>query len=281
MSEALDHLKAVASEFRATVTSENSDSFIVRFEVVRADEAVEVFHLRVVDGTVNEAIPKVFECEPQRLPTFCLERHIVGTGSFCLSWNPGEPSEVLDAETARAFWSRVDRFLQCQLTASALRKWPAQRNARAHGKAAGYQNIAENLAAQLGPNALRDLRVSKFTVQRVVTRGKVRLELHRDGQRVARIAINGSLISTMTRCLCDESARTRVSIGECHDHAEVVADLIRALYLWRETHSEFIRTIVAGGSHCCGTLDVCEIRRAGAALSTPALPIHLEAGNGG
>lgn len=272
MSDALDYLKAVALDFGATVMSEDVDAFTVRFHVVRADAVVEVFHLRIVD---SEFIPKVFECEPRRLPTSCIDRHIVGNGAFCLSWNPGEPSAVTDASSAAKFWSRVDRFLQCQLTASELRQWPARSNARAHAKAATYQHHAEVLAAQLGPNVQRDLQRARLTVQHVAKRGKVKFELLRNGRRVARVTSGGPLVTTMTRCICDESAITGLSIGDCHDHAEVVADLIRTIYLWRRTHGKFVRDLVAAGQRCCGTLDVCEIRNAGA-LIEPSKPQELQ-----
>jgi hypothetical protein len=60
MSIVLDHLKAVASEFSATVTAEESDFFTAYIDVVRPGGTIEAFHLRIVG---NEAFPKVCECD--------------------------------------------------------------------------------------------------------------------------------------------------------------------------------------------------------------------------
>jgi E2 ubiquitin ligase family protein len=264
VSASLDFLKIVASEFRTTVMSEESDAFVVRFEAIRASGETEVFHLRIVD---SGDIPRVYECEPQRLPTRCLDRHILGDGWFCLSWPPGEASEVRDETTARLFWSRVERFLQCQLAANALRRWPAQSNVRAHGDAAAYQDRAEELAAQFGPVVLQDVRLQRFKVALAAKPGRVRLELLRTGRRVARIHCKGGLVTTMTRCFCDEATANDVAIGACRNHAQIAPDLIRAIYLWHKKHEEFVQGLVASGYRCCGTLDVCEIRNAGAPLN--------------
>jgi hypothetical protein len=266
VSVSLEHLKAVASDFLATVSSETPDSLVVRFEIVRADGVREIFHLNIVD---NGSFPKVSEREPHRLPSRCRDRHIRGDdGWFCLSWNPGEPSEVVDAETARAFWSRLDKFLQAQLTASTLRRWPAQSNARAHGDAAAFQDLAEEIAAQFGPNVLRDVRLRRFKVARAIKPGKVRLELLRDGRRVARVPLRGGLITAKTRCFCDEAAITAAEIGVCRNHAELAPALIRAIDRWHTEHDAFVRKLVASGYRCCGTLGMCEMRSAGAPLST-------------
>jgi hypothetical protein len=262
MSIVLDYLKAVASEFCATVTSEESNFFTAHIDVFRPGGGIEVFDLRIVD---NEAFPKVYECEPRRLPAWCLERHILGDGWFCMSWNPGEPSAVSDEPSARAFWSRLDRFLQSQVTASTLGKWPAPSNARAHGgDAAMFQQRAEEIAAQFGVNLLRDLRRGELTVVRVVKSGKVRLELLRHGRRVARLALKGGLVTTMTRCFCDTANSTRAPIGACGDHAKLAPELIRAIYCWRKEHAEFVRERIVNGRECCGSLEVCELRSAGA-----------------
>lgn len=268
MSVVLDHLKAVASEFRATVTAEESDFFTAHIDIIRPGGTIEAFHLRIVD---NEAFPKVYECEPRRLPAWCLERHILGDGWFCMSWNPGEPSAVSDESSARAFWARLDRFLQSQLTASTLGKWPAPSNARAHGgDAASFQQEAEEIAAQFGVNVLRDLRRGDLTVSRVVKPGKDRFELLRQGRRVARVPLKGGLITTLTRCFCDAADSTRAPIGACGDHAKLAPDLIRAIYRWRRKHAEFLRERIAAGRECCGSLEVCELRSAGAPVSMKA-----------
>lgn len=264
MSGVLGHLKTVAAEFRATVLVEEPEFFTAQIDVVRPGGTVETFHLRIVD---NDPFPKVYECEPRRLPAWCIERHILGDGWFCMSWNPGEPSAVSDEASARAFWARLDRFLQSQATASTLLKWPAPSNARAHGVAATFQNEAEEIAAQFGVDLLRDLRRGDLTVARVVKPGKVRLELFRHNRRIARVPPNGGLVTTMTRCFCDAAETTRAPIGACGNHANIAPDLIRAIYLWRKEHAEFVRERIAAGRECCGSLEVCELRSAGASIS--------------
>lgn len=259
MSDALDHLKAVAREFRATVLSEDANSFDASIEIVRGGGEREVFQLRILD---EESVIRVREGDPRRLPVACLERHILSSGLFCLSYSEAEPSSVTDEQTAKALWIRIDRFLQAQLTANDIRKWAAQSNARAHGDAAQLQLRAETIAEQLGPRLLHDLRLGRLRVQRVDKRGKMRLELLRNGKRIARTGIEGGLVSTKLPCFCDKSERTPCPIGECGNHAVLAPDLIRDIYVWRKLHALFVVKLVASGYRCCGTLDVCEVRDA-------------------
>lgn len=262
----ISYLKAVAHEFRATVTSESENAFCAAIEIIRGGGETETFHLRFVEA--GDQID-VFESDPRRLPAACLERHIQSDGSFCLNYADAEPSKVHDLESARRFWSRVDRYLRVQLTAGELRRWPAQSNARAHGLAAEPQARAERIAAQLGDGVLQDLRLGRLSVQRVEKRGKgSRLELWRSGKRIARIDARGSLISTKVPCFCDSTSAVAHPIEVCANHAVLAHDLIKLMQSWKVNHDRYVQLLVEAGYRCCQSLDQCEVRRAIAALET-------------
>jgi hypothetical protein len=251
-------LKRVAPAVGAVIQKEGEKEFEFHFAVPRGSGRAEVFNLRVQNfGT----IVLVDELPPYRLPRACAERHINQGGTFCLGWESGGPREIVDEGGARAFWGELNRFLQDQLVASKIGKWPDPQNARAHGNAAASQDQAERLAAQLGAGFLRDLKRGTLTVRIDRRWREERWELLRGSEKIARMRKGGKTLSALRApCPCDGSKAGRIDVGACGNHAELLAQLTVSIYRWRTQHAAFIREALADGQQCCGTMEFCELR---------------------
>lgn len=230
----------------------------VRLDVPLASGESRPFNLRV-ECAGSQVY--VFEREPRSLPEFCVERHINSGGSFCLGWSQHGPVQIRDETAAVEFWAKLVRFLEHQIAASKLGRWPGAEHARAHGEAAEPQERAEMAAQALGPKVHRDLLHGDLLVRAVTKGRKRRLELWRRGRRVARVhASTGALVSLNLPCICDRTTHQRVPVGSCGDHAKQVAALIRNAHERRRLEREYVEHLRGAKTACCGTLKKCGLR---------------------
>lgn len=201
------------------------------------------------------------ELLPARLPAFCPERHINSNSSFCLFWAEEEPLEIVSAEAASTWWSKLLVFLRRQETAAKLGRWPGQEDVRAHGPvAARHQAAAERLAAELGPNFAGTHRAGRLTVSRHRHLGRSRLRLRLDGRRFISIADQPWRLMTLRAgCKCDEAQRRPRTLRSCGNHAAVLAEFVLALHGQAEAEKRFYDEIRAANLTCCCTIEDCPL----------------------
>lgn len=195
------------------------------------------------------------------LPKFCAERHINGDGSFCLYWREVDDLPILTSEDAARWWELLLAFLLRQRAVAKLRFWPGEGDARAHGEAARYQFRAQSAAAALGPGFAARLRAGRFRTRSRKLSGHRRIKLFENGVTVAAIAFSpeAKLMTRRAACKCEEGARLRRPARSCGDHAQVLAEFIVALDMWRTAEVEFYRSIREKKLTCCGTVDGCPL----------------------
>lgn len=249
-----------AAEFRATIVAHVQDSLDIDLTIVRPSGALHEFKLQIrFPG--NKPIPVVCEREPRQLPKACIERHINTDGSFCLNWDPGDPGHVTDVLTARLFWSWLSQFLELQITAQSIRRWPGARYARAHGDAAAPQAAAEQITQAFGPQAHGDLFGGVFRTRESGEGATATLDLYRAEVLVAKIhGVSGLLVNPEAICLCDSGRVARTSISQCTDHRYQIPRLANAIQQWQQKDAAMVRCIRDAGIPCCDTLDHCELR---------------------
>lgn len=206
---------------------------------------------------VGETV-KAREVKPDRLPSFCPERHINFDGSFCLFWAELEPHTIDNHEAATGWWGKLLIFLLRQRTAAVLRSWPGKADARAHGpEAARLQAVAEFNASNLGKAFITSLREERFSTvgKRVNNERRVRLLL--DGKRMLSVVRTDRRVMTLRQiCKCGDGNRP---ISACSDHAKVLADFALALDGRREAEQTFFDSFKNSTLKCCGTMDNCPL----------------------
>lgn len=255
-SSPLACLDKVASEFGVTSSSATSPAKVA-ISVPRAGGDRHDF---VLELSATGSAVSVREEPPVRLPVFCPDRHINEGGSFCLGWGSTAAPAVVDEESARAWWTTVVRFLQLQLTANELGVWTNGANDWAHGDAASHQALAEAAADGLGARFRDDLRAGKFAVTCEPHVRGARLELRREGNHIARVAIGppARLKDSRVPCPCDQSAG--MTVDACRDHADHLARFTAELWRWREAEDQFLSELAKRGATCCETLKNCKLR---------------------
>ncbi len=127
-----------------TLRSSSKEPRAIHAEVAidRADDRAVSFALEIVEirGTVV-----VRESSTRLLPAYCPERHINAGGGFCLGFD--EPFlRPTSAERGREWWMRVRGYLEHQLDAALLRRWPGGVEWK-HGAAAEWQKRLERACA--------------------------------------------------------------------------------------------------------------------------------------
>ena len=199
---------------------------------------------------VSSAQPLVREAEPDRLPGFCPNRHIVNDGWFCMNYADEDPRPVRDVTGAADWWARLLKFLSLQETATVLRRWPS-RQEWAHGRAAGHQARAERCAARLGA-AVADA-LGRRRLQAV--HGPRFIQVRDAGRRLFSVWGDVGRVATLRqRCVCG----SRLALSACADHAEAAADLATALLDWERDERRFWEALRE--TPCCGSLDVCPLK---------------------
>ena len=173
---------------------------------------------------LRRGTPVAREQTPQVLPSFCPERHINGDGTFCLSWAELDPLEIVDLETAGAWWRKLLVFLQRQRTAATRRRWPGKTDARAHGsEAAWHQAVAELAAQELGAKFVNGLRGERFTTSRRRRGDETRVRLLHEDRRLATVIevpgrLVGRVMTLRAPCPCGGDARRSRALRSCGNH---------------------------------------------------------------
>lgn len=240
-----------AEAHEASVLDSVGASLFVVVRLRRPSGKVVPYKLRIETGGPE---PKVREEAPEHLPTFCPNRHINVGGYFCLSFPSEDPLPVLDADSARAWWARLLKFLNLQETASSMRRWPTTRE-WAHGDAAVHQSRAELCVTALGPRFVKALGQRRLEAKRS---GSTFLQVRDGNVRVYSVWSKERRVATLRQaCPCGSG----LPIVACSDHAQKAAELPFALLAWRRAESEFWD--YARAQPCCGTLCDCPLREAG------------------
>ncbi len=253
-------LAETASEFGATIVSHRQNVLEVDLTIVRPSGTPHEFSLEI-GLRDSKPVPVVSEREPRQFPAFCSDRHINYGGTFCIGWGPGDPDHVTSIATAQLFWSRLSQYLELQLVASATRRWPGARRARAHGDAAAPQDAAERIAKSFGPRAFDDLIGGVYRIAETGKGLRATLDLYRREALVAKVhRVSGFLMNPDAICICDEARDTGRPVSQCSDHRYQIPRFARAVHSWHREHVVAVRAARDAGLRCCGTLEQCELR---------------------
>lgn len=256
MTLATELLQAVAPSLNIALVKRDVDAATFDVPVDAPSGRQQVFRVR----TDARRVPSAREVDGV-LPSFCPQRHINPDGSFCLGWGEDAAPEVVDEQTAEAWWGRVLAFLRLQMRAKKARKWTGPE--WAHGSAAVYQLAAERAAAGLGEDVLDDLRARRICVEWLRRRTPI-------GGRILKVTRRGRdwylvweranrVVNKQQPCACSRgSIRHHRRLRNCGDHAQHAYDLAKALLLWSEAEKQFWETFK--GAQCCGTIEDCPLR---------------------
>lgn len=257
MLSAVDFIAAAASDFGATAEKTSDRLARLQLPLKLADGRVVPYAL-VVEATGNEISAR--EETPDKLPGFCPERHINYDGTFCLYFPGVETMDVVDHESATAWWETLWKFLKLQVRAAALRRWP-NGDAWAHGAAALHQKRAQEAAFALKGTFAQALVESRLKVEhRGARRGPAgpTLRLFKDDVHLYSVWENsGKVVNLKQRCFCGTGGRRPKKIRSCEDHAKQAAALVLALRDW-EREDECFWTRFKGRP-CCGSCDRCPL----------------------
>lgn len=205
-------------------SSQNPRSLHADVVIHRADDRAVTFALEVVE--IGDTV-MVRERAPRLLPAYCPERHINHDGGFCLGFD--EPFlRPTSAERGGEWWLRVRGYLENQLDAALLRRWPGGVEWK-HGAAATWQKRLEHECAD-DAALLASVRAIARRSRRPPTRDDP--------------------------CPCG-SARPLI---QCHGVR--VTRLIELARSEREAEREFWSGS-AGSVACCGTIDGCPLKGEG------------------
>ena len=133
-----DLIEAQAPAYEASVLRRSGDQILVELRLRRADGRIVPYRLQIDARTVAVMAKEEM---PDRLPAFCLERHINPDGNFCMNWQGADPLYVTDVPAAQRWWDTLLGYLRLQERAAKLGRWP-NREAWAHGDAAEHQHTA-------------------------------------------------------------------------------------------------------------------------------------------
>ena len=250
--------QAVAHE--ASVCSRSSDDILLDIQLRRPSGKTIPYRLRV---TVDSDRPLVREDPPDRLPTFCPDRHINVGGYFCLEFSREDALIVSTADGAEKWWARLIKFLSLQETATVLKRWPTN-NEWAHGDAAPHQAKAERCAAALGPRFETALARRRLHAKR----GRNGfIELHVEGRKLFSVHEAARRVATLRQlCFCGSG---RVLIC-CGDHTAQAAELAFALLDWDADEQAFWNDVRALA--CCGRMTSCPLASSGPEVRTENNP---------
>lgn len=250
-ADVADLIQEQVTSHEAVLVRRIDVSMDVDLRLRRADGCVCIYSLTLAAGGGQVSAK---ERHPLRLPASCPERHINKDGTFCLTWQRGEPLLVRNAEEAQTWWATLLQFLRKQEIAAQRKRWPGK--AWAHGEAALYQHLAEESAAALGPRFVSALEAGRLNVRKKPGPSGRFLQL-RDGERrlysvwekFRRVATQGQ------SCLC---GRRHVQLRECGAHASNAADLVFALIDWKRAERDFWKGY--RGVSCCETMADCPLQ---------------------
>jgi hypothetical protein len=242
--------------FGADVIEQGEHHFSFKMPVLRADGKTVLYKLV---ASINGAQVSAMEAaDNRRLPSFCPERHINSDGSFCLYWSGDQNLEVVDAASATAWWETLHEFLKIQERAENKRKWPVEIG-WAHGEAAIYQKKAEDAAAKIGTEFLRDFLGKHFHVKRCESSTRRRtffLRVYNRGRLLYSVIEKTETVACLTqKCFCSRDAER---LGDCKDHAIAAADFATSLYRMGIEERKFWNNFP--NKSCCGSVDNCPLQ---------------------
>jgi hypothetical protein len=256
VTAAVDLLAAAAPQLNIALVERDGEAAVFDVPAHAPSGRRQVFRIRA-SGDKSPAAREAGGL----LPTFCPQRHINHDGSFCLGWGQDAAPNVVNADSAEAWWGHVLAFLRLQMRAARARRWTGPE--WAHGSAAAHQLTAELAAEKLGPDVLDDLRQRRIEVgwarRRAATGGRI-LKVRRRGRdwysvwETARRVVN-----KQQPCVCAAgSVRHHRRLRNCGDHAQQAYELAQSLLLWGEAEKQFWTQF--RDRECCGTMDVCPLR---------------------
>jgi hypothetical protein len=221
------------------------------------DGSSTVYQLLV---TAKEQFLTVKERVPEFLPAFCPQRHINYSGSFCLGWGLDEDLSVTCRESARAWWSRLHRFLGLQVRAANKKVWPGEE--WAHGSTAAiFQQSAEQAASKLGPifiNALKQGRLNVVRKNKGGSRGPL-LQLFMEQRHLCSVWGGLKMVANKRQsCICAPVPFKRNRrMRSCNDHADLIKILVLSIHEQEIAVKEFWNLFE--GQTCCGTMKNCPL----------------------
>lgn len=251
----LDHLAALLSDLGHSVERRAPHELLVVIPVVHVDSAVISYRVSVTG--IGSRLIAAEDADGCKLPRFCPERHIVGSGQFCMYWERDQQFEVTDQGSAEHWLGVLTDFLRSQRRAANLRKWPTDQ-AWAHGpEAATAQRDAEKAGAALqGP-----------WVDLVLGR---RLEVERRADGSLSVSHREKFLYSAwlaprrrTRhgarvvAACEATGRGR-TICKKPSRTQLLFNLALALWAWKRAEAAFWRAV--GSRICCGTMDNCGLK---------------------
>lgn len=228
---------------------DGGDTFTVLLHLRRVDGKFTPYHL-LIDATKSRV--RIREKEPDLLPAWCPDLHINDGGWFCLGYGDDAPDPVMTPEMADRWWGIVVSVLRLQERARALKRWP-NGNAWAHGGAAGFQAIAEEMANAISAEFWAALRNGRFTVRKHrkrsvrVLAGTDRLYSVWDGDKP-------QVVNLMRPCLCGSGT----PIKKCGKHAHAAATLAMALAGMQRATAAFWKHFK--DQPCCGKSTTCPLQ---------------------
>ena len=228
---------------------DGGDTFTVLVRLRRVDGKITPYRL-----LVDAAKPKVRvrEKEPKLLPTWCPELHINDGGWFCLGYGDDAPGPVTDPQTADQWWGIVISVLRLQERARALKRWP-NGNVWAHGGAAGFQSIAEEMANAISSELWAALRNGLIVARKHSKRsvrvmaGAGRLYSIWDGEKT-------QVVNLKRPCLCGSGKPMK----KCGNHAKAAAMLALALAGMERATAGFWKHFKE--QPCCGKSTTCPLQ---------------------
>ena len=228
---------------------DGGDTFTILVRLRRVDSKIVLYRL-LIDATKLDVL--VREKKPEHLPIWCPDLHINDGGWFCLGYGADAPDPVSTPEAADRWWGILVSFLRLQERARGLKRWP-NNNAWAHGGAAGFQAIAEEMANAISPELWSALRNGQITARKDnkrsvrVMAGPERLYSVWDGEKP-------QVVNLKRPCLCGSGT----PLKKCGKHARAAATLAAAL-------AGMERATVAFWKHfddqpCCGRSTTCPLQ---------------------
>jgi hypothetical protein len=249
-------IAALLPDFGATELHRGAGLIRISLPVPLSDGRQPVF---VLDVGISGGAISVRETVPAHLPSFCPDRHINNDGTLCLFWRAVDGIEVVSPETARDWLETLVRFLQFQLRAARLRRWPDGRG-RAHGAAAFYQHRAEAAAARLGEPFATDMVGGRLGTRRTASSAEgTAIRVMKEGRRLFSVWERSRRVVNLRQpCLCPAGSDSRpVILRSCGSHAAAAADLAMELNEMAAAEQEFWKSMK--GSPCCGTMADCPL----------------------
>ncbi|MCA0200473.1 MAG: hypothetical protein LCH56_06490 [Proteobacteria bacterium] len=198
------------------------------------------------------------QADRRRYPAFCIDRHIMSDGSFCLAYREDVNIDVSSPETARAWWAALIKFLMLQEEVELRGAWPEEQQMDHGSNGADLQLRSEAAATPFGPTLENAIRAGTYEVG-VIARGQqTHLTLFLDNRIALRCIQGGRLLGNERDCLCGSGK----SLLACGSHAAAAKLLLTLLGERAQYKRAFYASMARSGATCCGRLATCGLRSA-------------------